>query len=344
MKKIIQLLSILLLVANLSKAQDIHFSQMEFSPLNLNPALAGANHDMQGIINYRNQWKAVGDPFSTIGASFDARIKQAGSGKKGFLGVGVNFFNDKAGSPRMNSTNASLNVSYHVYLDGNNTFGAGLYTGFGQRSLDPLNGKWANQFDGVNYDANLVSGESFASERFAFFDIGGGVLYTYKKDEKSVSSKDQIIVNAGAAFFHGNRPNYSFINRADETLPMRYSVFANSIIGFESSNLNVMPGLYYQRQGKAQEILVGSYVGFVFQEASKVTGYNKNTMLALGAFYRNKDAIVLKSMFEWSGYTFGLAYDINVSSLSEASRSRGGVEFFLRYIMETPSGKSKSRI
>jgi len=59
-----------------SFAQDIHFSQMEYSPLTLNPALAGANSPMQGIVNYRSQWNSVAVPYKTIAASFDMRCNE----------------------------------------------------------------------------------------------------------------------------------------------------------------------------------------------------------------------------------------------------------------------------
>lgn len=336
-KKIFLSLSIVLLAFS-TKAQDIHFSQMEFSPLTLNPALAGVNNDMQGIVNYRNQWRALGDPFSTIAASFEKKFKQEKNNRKGFLGVGVNFFNDRAGAPSMSSTNAALNVSYHVFFDDRNTFGAGLYTGFGQRSFSPADGKWGNQFDGANFDPTLGSGENFATERFAFFDIGGGVLYTFTKDDRIRSMRDHVKITAGGAFYHGNRPNYSFINRADENLPMRYSVFANAEIGLENSNLNFMPGVYYQLQGTAQELLFGSYVGYYLNDDVESV-----TNIAMGVFYRNSDAVVIKSYLQWENYTFGLAYDINISSLTEVSRNRGGVEFFLRYAINN-AGASKSRI
>lgn len=73
-------------------AQDVHFSNMEQSPLTLNPALAGANHDIQAIINYRTQWNTVGAPFQTIAASADMRLNSNKRSKNGHLAVGLNLF------------------------------------------------------------------------------------------------------------------------------------------------------------------------------------------------------------------------------------------------------------
>ena len=52
-------------------AQDIHFSQVNMTPLLLNPAQAGAEASMRGTVNYRNQWSSVTSPFVTIAAAFD---------------------------------------------------------------------------------------------------------------------------------------------------------------------------------------------------------------------------------------------------------------------------------
>ena len=52
-------------------SQDTHFSQVAYSPLTLNPALAGANSVLQGVMNYRNQWNSVTSPYKTFAASID---------------------------------------------------------------------------------------------------------------------------------------------------------------------------------------------------------------------------------------------------------------------------------
>jgi hypothetical protein len=43
-------------------------------------------------------------------------------------------------------------------------------------------------------------------------------------------------------------------------------------------------------------------------------------------------------MFEWDQLSAGFAYDINVSSLTTVSKSRGGFELFLRFNMGDGGG------
>ena len=330
-------------LTNFTHAQDVHFSQMSYSPLTLNPALAGANSPLNAIVNYRTQWKSVASPYQTIAASFDARLNERKRRKKGILAVGVNFFNDQAGSARISSTNGSLNLAYHLILDKKSTLGAGIFGGFGQRSISAADGRWESQYDGMAYNPMYASGESFMSDRFSYFDVGTGLLYTYKNSERYMTSNNQREVNAGVAVYHLNKPNYSFLSATDEQLYMRFSFFVNAIVGIENTRMSLMPAIYYQRQKTAQELLFGTYFRYMIQEESRITGYNKGSFLSLGAFYRNKDALIVKGMLEFSDYSLGVAYDVNVSSLINVSNTRGGFEVFLKYSLTRSLAGKRAR-
>ena len=327
-----------------TSAQDVHFSQMSYSPLTLNPALAGANYDLQAIVNYRTQWNSVAEPFQTMAASYDMRINPNKRNKKGHLALGLNFFNDRAGAARVTTNNVNLNVAYHVLIGEGHTLGGGGYVGWGQRTLDPAAGKWGSQYNGLTYDASMASGEAFNSASFNMFDAGAGLVYTYSAAEQYMSANNSTRINAGFGVYHLNRPSFSFINQSDEKMYMRFSGFVNGAIGIGNSNFIVEPAVYYQQQGKAREVLFGTYGRYIIQEGSKRTGNLERTSFALGIFYRNQDALIAKALFQWSGLEIGAAYDFNMSTLSSVSKARGGVEFFLRWVMTNPFSGTKSRI
>ena len=240
-------------------AQDIHFSQMEFSPLTLNPALAGANSPMQGIVNYRSQWSSVATPFKTIAASVDARFNENKRKKSGIIAGGLNFFNDQSGDLQVNTTNVNINLAYHLILDQNSTIGLGIYTGFGQRSIDPNDGRWGSQYNGMAYDALIDPGETFNSPSFSHLDAGSGILYAYKRNKGYMTQNNQLTVNAGVAIYHLNRPSYSFVDAANEKLFIRYSAFVNVEVGIQNTRGCVLPGVYFQKQGPTFELLYGLY-------------------------------------------------------------------------------------
>ncbi len=312
-------------------AQDIHFSQLEFTPLAINPALAGANNRFQGIVNYRSQWASVVQPFQTAAASFDGRLTKEKNARRGYLAAGVFFFNDNAGNPRITTTNVNLNLAYHAVVGRKSTFGLGLYAGYGQRALGDATGRWARQFDGFTYNASASSGETFNNLSFSYLDAGLGLLYTYGSNAGYISQNKTRKWNVGLSFYHVNQPNHSFVGDGLERLPMRIVGFVNSEIGIQNTAGSFLPGLYYQSQGSATEVLFGSYYKYSFNSGSKYTAYEKPLSLSIGLFHRWRDAIISRFLLEWDRYAFGMSYDINTSGLSTISAYRGGFEVFLRY-------------
>jgi type IX secretion system PorP/SprF family membrane protein len=324
-------------------AQDVHFSQMEYAPLSLNPGLAGANSPMQGIVNYRSQWNSVAIPYKTIGASFDACFNENKRRKKGIIAGGINFFNDQAGDLKVNTTTVNLNLAYHLILDRTSTLGLGIYTGFGQRSINPNAGRWGSQYDGTAYNGNLSSGESFSTPSFMYVDAGAGLVYTYKNNQGYMTQNNKREFQYGFAMYHVNRPGFSFIDKADEQLYVRWSSFATASIGINNTRGTFMPSIFFQRQKSSMEILYGFYYKYLINEGSMYTGFNRPMTISLGVFNRFKDAMVAKFMLEWDQYSFGFAYDFNISSLTPVSNAKGGFELFLRFNMNDGGG-FRSRI
>jgi len=326
-----------------ASCQDVHFSFAEYSNMNLNPALAGANSSLQGVVNYRNQWSSVGEPFKTISASFDARFNENKKNKSGIFAGGISFYNDQAGDMRISTSSVNLNLAYHLLINDKNTIGLGIYGGFGQRSFNAAGGKWATQYNNGAYDASINSGEVFGNASFGFADAGAGLLYTYNAGGGYMRQNNKTKINAGLAFYHVNQPSFSFVSSNTEKLYMRISGFVNAEIGIANTSGAILPGLYFHRQGNAQEILLGANYKFIMSEGSRVTGFNRPMAFYVGAFGRIKDAFVAKFMFEFDQFMTGFSYDVNVSGLNDASRARGGVELFLRF--NAGSGyRSNSRI
>jgi type IX secretion system PorP/SprF family membrane protein len=321
-------------------AQDIHFSQMRFSQLNVNPALAGAEQSLQAVANFREQWNSVAAPFTTIGAAVDLRIREQ-QARNGFFALGLNFFNDVAGDVRMTTTNVSLALAYHLYVGDKSTIGVALQGGYGQRGIGSPEGTWATQFVGTGFDMDRASGELFQESSFSHLDVGGGLVYRYSRNEGYMRGNDHFDLSSGVAVYHANRPSNTFLANGEDDLAMRLSAFAHANFGIGASNWSLLPALYYNRQGGHQEILAGTYARILIREASKRTGFLEAFSMSTGLFYRLQDAFVAKLMLEYSNYSLGISYDFNASGLTAVSRGRGGVEFFLRFVLPQPIGVAK---
>jgi len=241
MKRVITIL-IFLCVWPFSGAntQDIHFSQFWMTPLLQNPALAGANHDLKAVINYKNQWSSVASAYKTFNVSYDMKLNTKKT-TSGFWAGGINVFSDKAGDANMGTTLANLNFAYHARLSEESTLGAGIMGGFIQRSIDFSQLQWLNQFDGISYNAALSSGEPAGVNSFTRLDLGAGISWTYTRGEMYMTGNDHINAHAGLAVFHPHQPKYSFYNLAEKQY-LKMVANANMLYGIKNTRLSLMPG------------------------------------------------------------------------------------------------------
>jgi type IX secretion system PorP/SprF family membrane protein len=331
---------------NTAKGQDIHFSQFYMTPLKLNPALAGAEYDIRGFMNYRNQWKSVTTPFVTYMASYDMNFANQ-KNKTGFWAAGISAFSDKAGDSRMVTNQMNLSGAYHVYLNNNSTLGLGVQAGFFQRSVDMTELQWGSQYNGLTYDPSLSTGESASGmENFMKPDFSTGINYSFRKSEHYTTANDQILINTGISIQHANKPGYNYQEVNFDKLHFRWVGHFNALIGIPNTLFSAQPGILFMQQGGNREFLLGSNILYKFKEESKYTGYVKGGTMSLGLFYRNRDAFVITSMMEFANYAIGISYDINSSYLKTESSGRGAFELALRYVLPSPFGnapKSRSR-
>ena len=330
--------------------QDIHFSQFTQTPLHINPAQAGTTAWIRGIAIYRTQWSSVPVPFNTIGASFDIKVKKRWkqvspktrtllfrpNSEKG-LGWGVAVNNDRAGDGRMGTLNANLSGAYQVQITRGSMLAAGLQAGVIQRSINYSQLTWENQYS--SSQSGFVPGadpkENFSNDKRIMPDLSCGLFYAYRKNERYMRGNDQRDIVLGAALMHVNRPAYSFIGM-DERLNSRLVFHGSSILGIKNTNFSLTPGFLYNKQGANREVLFGSLVRYMLKEDSKYTGYVKGATISLGGYYRNKDAFVAAGAIEFSSYSLGISYDINVSQLKAATYGRGGLEITLRFMNPSP--------
>ena len=87
----------------------------------------------------------------------------------------------------------------------------------------------------------------------------------------------------------------------------------------------VIPSVLYQAQSGAKEIVVGSDFGYYLNNA------NFPATFFLGAGYRLDDAVIASVGMDYKNFRFGASYDINTSTLKEASAGKGGFELSLVY-------------
>ena len=303
-------------------AQDYHFSQFWAAPMNINPAFAGVNNgDLRVISNYRTQWAAISpQPYKTIGASLEMMIPPRRSAKD-FWGIGFNFNNDKAGVGNLKTTQGNFTLSYSKPLSRNtNLISLGVQLGGGSRSIDFSGFSWDAQYNGVEYDPALPSKEPGLSQpNVSYIDVSTGMLWSY------CPSKN-FRMNSGVSLYHINRPELSFTGQKDaQSMRITYHGSAQII----SNNRSIIPSVLYMQQGPQRLLNAGIGMRYRLQDRSKFTGYESETAIYGGVFYRLKDAAYVVMRIDYGDFGFGVSYDLNVSNLTVASNGRGGMELML---------------
>ncbi|MFH0865996.1 MAG: PorP/SprF family type IX secretion system membrane protein [Bacteroidota bacterium] len=331
MKKLFLIVSLIIITPGL-KAQDIHFSQLSETPLLLNPASTGVYDGYyRCILNYKSQWAAMGNPYRTFMGSFDMPIENNWNEYGAYIGIGAFVFSDKAGDSDFGTTQGNVSFSGIVPIDDGSTISAGIEAGVAQRSVDIAAIQWPNQYDGQSYNPNLPSYEANRAGSYLFFDMAAGVHYEFLKYFGTLSGKEMVRFTAGAALFHVTKPLQRFYEGSTEHQYPRIVVHSSLIYDFEGTTFGIVPSVLYMLQGPASEIDAGILLRFKISQGTKVTGFISESAFSAGLHYRYKDAFSPQVFFELSNFGIGLSYDINISSFSQATKNKGGLEISIKY-------------
>ncbi|HEY0030533.1 MAG TPA: PorP/SprF family type IX secretion system membrane protein [Bacteroidia bacterium] len=311
-------------------AQDVHFSQFNETPQLLNPGATGVYSGyVRAIVNYKNQWMAMGNAFNTVAASVDMPLFDKNE-KKAHLGAGINFFSDKAGDSKFGLTQANLCVAAILPVSRESKFALGLSFGGAQRkaNLEGLN--WGNQYDGQGFNTAMASNETTPVSSFFYFDLGAGLYYQYSNGKTKFERNEKRRFDVGAAYFHINQPAQKFLTVTEKL----YGKLVVNIAGhFDKSGTKIafQPSAIYVMQGKATEITAGCAFRYRIKNDTKITGLMSESALAIGIHYRLGDAIIPSVAFTMGDFSFGVSYDINISSYSKVSKYNGGAEISIKY-------------
>lgn len=318
-----------------SYGQDIHFSQFTASPLNLNPGTTGAFDGKERVvINYKDQWRSITNPYTTFAGSFDMSIMRDKI-TNGSVGVGISFFSDKAGDLDFSTNSFLFSLAANKSIDNKNNLSLGIQGGIGQRGIsgDATKQQWGNQYvSGSGYDQNQTTGETNLMENFIYGDFSAGLYWRYTGNKAKH--------HAGISTFHINSPSQSFYKEI-EKLPARLLFHGGSEFMIGESKFGVLPQYLFMKQGPQIENSAGMLIKYVLDENVTKSGYIAETAFFLGGWYRFGDAAIALARFDYRNISVGVSYDFNLSSLKLVSSGQGGIELSVSTIFPLPAPKRK---
>jgi len=329
MKNLYLLCFLLFILSITASAQDVHFTQFTQSPLNLNPAAAGVFYgDYRLSTDYRSQWSPLGNPYSTISASYDMKLfKRRLYGN--YIGVGLLVNKDNAGAGAFGTTQVNLAVSFNKTLnaDDNHFISVGAQYGYAQRSLNFTSLTWDSQWDpeAGAYNQNRPTNEITPNQSFWYSDLSAGIMWHY-------NPSDMYKFTFGVGMDHINNPAINIYTGGSDNLYKRYVVHTTDYFAMgEAATLYLVPSILYTVQGPAKEFDAGTYLMYILTDRSRYTHFVGEIDLSFGLFLRSGDAVCPAIKIGFRNLAIGLSYDVNTSALNQATNGSGAYEISLIY-------------
>lgn len=328
--RIILLFAFCCLTAFTLSGQDLHFTQYNMAGPQLNPASTGdfyGSFRIGGI--YRSQWyNGFGTTlFATPMAYIDAPVYK-GFRKQDWFGVGMMYSQDNAGTLRIGRTSFLGSLSYHFSLDKK------------QKHVITIGYQWGNHgfqvknLQDANPEDQILGGSTI--------DMINPEAESYQGSNLGLKFNSQLAAGSrlsiGAGLFRLTRARVSLLQSgggagASTRIPSRFVIHG----GLEqeiNSQFLVMPSFLLQSQSGSgdMELLIQAMGGVRLPLKDQPKEKPQEVLAMAGLGTRIGDALQVLIGGQYGPYRVGLAYDINTSSLSEATQNVGGVEIAVSYV------------
>jgi type IX secretion system PorP/SprF family membrane protein len=172
------------LKGHVSYGQQYLYSQYFANPLSINPALTG---HFEGSYRFssitRSQWAEDGNPFRSLGVSFEKALLESSSSGK--LGIGLLASSDNSNMDAFSVKRAALSVAYNMELDaeGNVELGAGFQGQYNQRRINPYNLTFESQFGSGGFNTGMATPEMSKASTMSYTSFNAGLLLNVKSLE-----------------------------------------------------------------------------------------------------------------------------------------------------------------
>ncbi|MEN3041171.1 MAG: type IX secretion system membrane protein PorP/SprF [Bacteroidia bacterium] len=303
-------------------AQELLPTGLWSQPQALSPALVGLI-DGKMRLNLSHQFRpATGfTNFSTTWISMEApfRLGELPAGVGGLL------LSDAAGGWRQ--VKAILNFAYEAPLGPRARYDhlrAGIYAGIVNRSVQPNDLYFEDQFDGITFSRPTT--ESFERSTIWHADVGLGALY-YRTQK--VPGNVEVVPFAGFSVARINRPSIGLLVQNTARLSLLWSVHGGARL-FTRSPLQLVGNVVLSRSNQSSWIGGGILAEFVIYEGGYWHTRPVGSIIA-GASLRARDQYALTAGFTLQkGLCLGLSYSL-LTRRATTPTAFGGLQLMMQY-------------
>jgi len=295
-----------ILFPKLVTSQDIHFSNNGIINNFINPANHGA---FKGTIRasavYKDQFSSfIENPYKTTMLSIDSPIAY-GLSKNHWVGVGLQFMNDKAGDVSLQRNGFGVGAAYHISFDQkfDNVVTIGLNYSNTVTNLDESSADFGSGSDPVDLSA---------------FDSQNNIAIGIK--HKSKISKNTVFESGISVQRFFGTSNFEEDNKLQSRI--NFTLLLNAKL---SKAISLTPEFYYSKSSNFSNISFHLFPEFV-------VGKKSDFSLRPGLGLRFGDAMIMHLGAIYKNWKVNLSYDMTVSSASVYTNNYGGFEIGLQRI------------
>ena len=245
----------------------------------------------------------------------------------GFWYTDVNF---RAGDGNFNVLQGSVSAAYTTAIDRNKSHNIsfGIQGGLNQKSVEYQLLSWNNQYTSIgggSFEETVNSEEAFQGQSLTTPVVNAGLLYFFAKQQSRLNPF------IGVSAFNLTEPQETFFDK-DNRLPMRFYGHVGTRVNI-TEQFYLIPKALFMQQEEFQELTFAVDAGYYLK--------GSDMYLIGGVVYRNEDALILSIGAKMDKFIAKVAYDVNVSTLSNVSSGRGGFEVSFTYMKQKRKPKTE---
>jgi len=336
-------------------AQDRHFTLYNFAPLVVNPAYTGAyegSYRVGGLMReqaFSNNIPNLNSVYSTRDFFIDAPLLNVR--KNDWVGIGVNFYSDAAGTFGLGYQTVHGSIAYHLALDKRrkSVLTLGIHGGQVNRRITGAKRRRDTAFDVeriVLPEENTILPINMEAAS-NFFDLGAGMLLKSKLNKTTAIeigfSVQHITGNASIDLDSlSDRSNYALQGLTDNDdfrIPRLFVLHGTYDMELTDTWL-LSPSFLFQQARNQNEAVIQFLGGYKLMKREIRDDGKKGKFIKdkdapkirFGLGYRVGDALQVLLGYEKGDLRVGIGYDLTLSTLADANNSQGGLEIAANYI------------